>query len=117
MDWLSFGTQVDEMKTHSDNMQLEDMTIGISQKGMEKYREQLQHNLLISVVNEINNTQELETAINKNWQGQARDNFIEEFNKARKSIGEELKKEYSDLSARLIELEANYFSQDFRMMD
>ena len=118
MEWFDqFTSGVDSMKKYSDNMSLEDMTIGISKKGMESYREQLEHDLLISVVNEINDTEALEEAINKNWQGAARDRFIDDFNSARVEIGQDLKKEYNDLSARLTELESNYFAQDYMMIE
>ncbi len=115
--WMSGSTSVDSMKKYGDDMALSDMTVGISEKGMEKYREDLKHDLLNTVIKEINDTKALESAINKNWQGVARDRFIDDFNDAREKIGKDLNKEYKDLSARLVELETNYFAQDYYMLE
>lgn len=113
---FGFGNFQD-MKTGSSNMDIGDMTEGISAKGMEEYIESLKAYLLVETTKIINDTSALESAINAGWQGQSRDKFIEKFNEARSAISDDLKKEFKDLNNRLAELQINYFAQDSKMID
>lgn len=101
----------------SKNLGIDDLTIGVSRKGMEQYK----HELKISVLNEtkdkIDDVDNVVKAINNCWQGQARDKFLSQFAATREKIKEDLKREYNDLEQRLIELEHQYYDQDKSMME
>ena len=102
---LGFGTVADGI------------TEGISSGGMEDYLGKLQIDLLQSVSKALWEVQDLETAINKGWQGVSRDKFLEKFNSAIKATEEDLHDEYRDLVNKLSELSQNYYEQDAKMMD
>lgn len=109
--------RVDNMRTGNKDQGIADMTIGISHKGMETYLDELKVEILDDMTTVINDTQELENAINNGWQGQSRDKWMAKFNSMRKNIVSDLNKEYYDLLHRLEELEDNYFAQDAKMID
>jgi uncharacterized protein YukE len=119
MNYSSFKDlfDVNGMKTGGSNMDISEMTEGVSEKGMEDYIDSLKAYLLTETTKIINDTSALEAAINSGWQGQSRDKFIEKFNEARMAISMDLKREFNDLNNRLAELLANYFAQDSKMID
>ena len=112
----NFNDVVD-MAPGANNVGIDDLTIGISAAGMEEYKKNLKAYLLTQSVDKINDTSTLEAAINNGWQGASRDVFMEKFNQMRESIVNDLSKEFDDLSARLEELEEDYFAQDNKMID
>ena len=65
----------------------------------------------------LDDTADLEAAINRGWQGKSRDIFFEKFNAAIKATEEDLHAEYADLVNKLSELSQNYYEQDAKMMD
>ena len=93
------------------------ITEGISSQGMANYLDKLQVDLLQKVSETLDDTADLEAAINKGWQGRSRDIFLERFNAAIKSTEEDLHAEYADLVNKMSELSQNYYEQDAKMMD
>lgn len=96
---------------------IEEMTMGVSNAGMEAYKENLRLKIVDETINLIDNYQEVETELEKCWVGTSKDKFMKEFAVARESIKTDLKLEQNDLEERLLELEALYFKQDEEMMN
>lgn len=101
----------------NNNLQMGDLTIGVSKAGMDSYIENLKLEIITNTIQKMDNIQAIEAAINKGWQGESRDKFLTLFKKQRDLIKEDLKKEYKDLEFRLQELEASYYKQDKEMLD
>ena len=103
------------------NMDIDDMTIGVSAAGLNQYLESIKLNVLQAVCTEIDNVEEITNAINNCWQGAARDRFIEDFATARELIKEDLKSEYINLEVKfqsLVEImlridNASIYTNDF----
>ncbi len=92
------------------------ITEGLSKQGMEAYLDNLRLGILNDVGNALDNTDDLQQAINKGWQGVSRDKFVAQFNKAVETIKEDLAQEYADLVNKLSELAQNYYIQDANMI-
>lgn len=99
------------------SLDIQDLTIGISAKGMDDYKEELKASLLKTSKDKINNIADIETAINGGWQGISKDNFLKQFAAVRESICNDLDTEYKDLEFRLTQVEQAYFSIDKDLND
>lgn len=99
----------------SENLDIQDLGIGLSRDGMLNYIEAVRAELLIKVKEQINEVTDLEAAINGCWQGESRDAFLEDFKQKREEICKDLDKEYEDLKNRLLELGNNFYHQDRNM--
>lgn len=95
----------------------DDVSQGISKQGMEQYIEDLKADLLIKVSEKLEDTDAMAQAIARGWQGQSRDNFLDQFEKGIRAVQADLASEYSDLMMRLSELTRNYYEQDAKMVD
>ena len=102
--------------TKGENLGIDSLTIGVSRAGMEEYRESLKMHLLEETKTKLEDVAEIQTAIDNGWQGQARDQFLVDFDQQIGKIIEDLQKEYDDLDHRLIELSENYLNQDMNML-
>lgn len=96
---------------------LKNMTEGIDIKGMENLLEDLKLNLLEKVKDELRETDGIVNAFNKGWQGQARDMFFTNFEKAIGEVKDGLEAEYKDLVRKFGELTDNYYREDQKMID
>ena len=105
------------MSTNSTSLGIQDLTTGISQDGMESYKESLRAELLISSQEKIKNLAEVEAALNKGWQGVALDRFKKQMSTTAQKICEDLDAEYKDLEARLTDLQSAYFNADNNLME
>lgn len=102
---------------NSENLGIEDLTIGVSQAGMEQYREDLKMEMFDNTIKVIDdNFPEVVNVLNTAWQGVSRDRFIASMEKEIGSIKADLEYEKADLDHRLQELESNYFKEDERLM-
>lgn len=95
----------------------DDVSQGISKQGMEEYMENLKTDLLVKVNEQLEETDTMAQAIARGWQGQSRDNFLDQFEKGIRAVQADLLSEYSDLMMRLGELTKNYYAQDAKMVD
>ena len=102
--------------TGAQNVGIDSLTIGVSQQGMEEYREALRMSLLEDTKTKLQDVGAIQTAIDAGWQGVARDRFFQDFDQQIEKIIQDLQKEYEDLDHRLEELEENYFAQDNNMV-
>ena len=73
--------------------------------------------LLVGVSEKLAETDGIGTAIKAGWQGQARDKFLSDMNRAIAAIRKDLASEYTDVLKRLAELIDSYFDQDAKMME
>lgn len=102
---------------NSGNLGIDSLSIGVSKKGMDAYRDQVKIDLLTNVKKELDNRTDLEAALKKGWQGQSCQNYITNLNNDVSKIETDLEAEYNDLEYRLEELESNYFKQDSEMVE
>ena len=96
---------------------LDSMTEGISIEGMQQLLDDLRVNVLESVSTQLEQTEEIVSALNKGWQGAARDAFVLNFSKSIEEVKDGLNAEYRDLLRKFGELSDNYFNEDNRMVD
>lgn len=95
----------------------DDVSQGISKQGMEEYIQNLRTDLLTKVNEKLEDTDAMAQAIARGWQGQSRDNFLNQFEKGIRTVQSDLRSEYTDLLMRLSELTSNYYEQDAKMVD
>lgn len=89
---------------------------GVSTDGAVEYFKSLQTQLLTGVCDRIDDIQSITDALNKGWQGVARDRFDDQFRKAREQVKGDLMKEYNDLVSKLSELVTSFVEQDANMI-
>lgn len=104
------------IQTEAKDASIQELTTAIDSQGMQSYFESLKLHLLTEVVEDLEDTAEIENAINTGWQGVARDNFLTNLSKQITSIEEDLEKEYNNVEARMGELQSDYFNQDQNMV-
>jgi hypothetical protein len=63
---------------YSDNLNINDLSMGISSGGMERYKEQLKADILLETINKINDVDAIIESINGAWQVKSRDKFLED---------------------------------------
>lgn len=100
-----------------NDLGFEGISEGISKQGMEAYLEQLKLDLLNSVSEKLDDTQDMQNAINAGWQGASRDKFYRKFDTAIEATKEDLAAEYADLVNKLSELAQDFYAQDANMID
>ncbi len=101
-----------------DKLDLSALDIGISSTGMAQYREDLRASLLVSTTDKLNEEVEnILSVIDSGWQGVSRDRFERQLRNMCELMGEDLRKEYDDLEARLTELESFYYEQDLKLIE
>lgn len=74
-------------------------------------------NVMYTGNEKLEDTDAMAQAIARGWQGQSRDNFLDQFEKGIRTVQSDLKSEYSDLMMRLSELTRNYYEQDAKMVN
>lgn len=99
----------------SRDVNIKDMTYGVSSQGMEIYVKNLRTELITKCFDKLEDTKAVSDAIVKGWQGASRDKFLQSFENAIESVERDLRSEWVDLQYRLAELEVNYFKQDAQL--
>ena len=89
------------MGSGSTNLGIESLTTGVSKAGLDKYLEDLRTATLLVVSKEINNCDDVISAINNCWQGESRDRFLEAFKLMRQEIGNDINWEFRNLEEKL----------------
>lgn len=95
---------------------IESLSTGISASGMDEYLEGLRAKYITETSELIDDIADIQEAINNGWQGVAKDRFMTQFDIARTTVKNDLRKEYTNLEARLTELKAQYFETDKNMI-
>ena len=90
---------------------------GVSADGMNDYMESLKTKYITETRDLLDDVEEINNAINQGWQGVSKDNFMEQFEKAREVVKEDLDKEYQNFQNRLDELSAQYFETDQNLLN
>lgn len=97
-------------------LKIQDLSIGVSTKGLQTYKDKLEVELLDTVETKINAISGVTKALDRGWQGTSRDRFDAQFKAIRKKIIADLKDEYKNLEKRIDELAYNYVKQDMNMI-
>lgn len=79
--------------------------------------EYLKVDVLDKIIEKLDDTAAIETAINNGWQGVSRDRFMKMFSNSISVTARDLYHEFENLSKRLSELYQDYFTQDLNMLD
>ena len=106
-----------QFTTGSTEMSWEGTSEGVSRAGMEGYLEFLKLNVVEKVIEKLEATEEMNQVINKYWQGQSRDKFLQSFAKTINEVEEDIRSEFSDLADKLSDLYNSYIDQDRQMID
>ena len=106
-----------ENSMYAKDMSLSTMTEGISVEGMRDLKDGIYQKLVVAVGNKLSETKGIENAIRANWQGEARDIFLQNFAKSISAVKQDINAEYNDLLRKLGELLDNYFLEDKKMVD
>ena len=97
---------------------IDEMTIGVDKGGIESYKEQLKADLLTSVSDQLDSSQEaIVTAIKAGWRGASEEKFERDLDEAIKAIKRDLKEEYDDVSARIDDLQSYYYAEDSKLAE
>ncbi len=95
------------------DLNIGDVTYGISYSGIEQYKEDIKSKCLVEVKNLIEEHSALvRQAIDAGWNGESAKKFKELFNKRCDELVDALDSEYYNLESRLNELTTNYINQD-----
>lgn len=100
----------------SSSLSIQDLDIGVSKAGMEQYKEQIKSDLLITSKELLQNTSEIERAVNAGWQGVSKDKFLSDFKNAVDKICQDLENEHTNLQSVLENLEEIYYQVDASIM-
>lgn len=99
------------------DLTLENMTEGIDVQGMQQLLEDLRVNVLENISNQLEQTEGIVTALNRGWQGAARDAFLLDFSNKIEEVRNNLQAEYNDLNRKFGELADSYFNADSGMIN
>lgn len=98
------------------SQELTTMTEGISAVGMQNLHDSIKARLYEGVIQKLEETEEIQSALNKGWQGESRDKFLNEFSRGIDMVKSDLHKEYIDLAHKLGELTEYYYETDKEMI-
>lgn len=99
------------------DLNIGDLTYGISLKGADQYIEDIKAIVLDQVSSVIETEQKnVKTALDKGWAGTSREKFDQLFDAKCDELKEALKEEYLDLQSRLNELSNDFIEQDKNMI-
>ena len=93
------------------------LTVGFSVSGMEAYKDELRLHMLEEAKQQLSDYDLMKQELIRAWQGQARDRFIEEFDRSVEDVKNALDVEFKDLEQRLDDIKAFYLNQDANMMN
>jgi len=97
-------------------LSIQDLTLGVSHRGMEQWKSDLKSELLKESKRKIKDADNVEQKIKAGWTGKSEEQFEKMFKKSRETICDDLEKEYRHLEDRLEEVEDSYFDIDRQLM-
>lgn len=99
-------------KQNNTNVDIADLTQGMSRKGMGHYNFQLYRHLTVLVRDKLEDVSAIQTAVDAGWQGESRDKFLADFEANIRIVEDQIREAYDALYARIVELTSNYYKQD-----
>lgn len=102
--------------TQSTSMSFTNVSEGLDIDGMNNYIKFLQLDVLQKVIDQLEKTQGIQSAINLGWQGKSRDKFLTKFEEQIKATEKELTNEFEDLKTRMNDLARSFYTQDENML-
>lgn len=103
---------------NGSNIGIEDMTIGVSGKGMDDYADMLKMKILEDMKTELENQQEaIEKSVRSGWRGKSEETFEKLLDDEISKIKEDLEKEYADLAGKLQNTGKYYIDQDEKLAE
>lgn len=100
------------------NIGIEDMTIGVSGKGMDEYADMLRIKILEEIKSELENQQDaIVKSVQAGWRGKSEERFEKLLDDEVEKIKEDLEREYADLSGKLHDTSKYYSDQDEKLAD
>lgn len=100
------------------NIGIEDMTIGVSGRGMEEYSEMLRTRILTEISEELENQQEaIINSVRSGWRGNSEERFERLLGDEIDNIIEDLEHEYADLEGKLQDTGKYYVDQDEKLAE
>lgn len=99
------------------DMSFDEVSEGFSKQGLEGYVDYLKLKVVDVVTNELRTVNDINSAIDKGWQGKSRDLFLQKFDKLIEQTCEEIEAEFGNLVSRMSELAQNYYEQDAKMLE
>ena len=85
---------------------------GFSKQGIEEYLEQIKSIVLIEASEAVRNTSSIESACVANWEGKAREDFIDQLRKSAEFVAEQYSKLYNELLHEIHLIGASYSDFD-----
>lgn len=100
------------------NIGIEDMTIGVSGKGMDDYADMLKVKILDEMKHELETQQEaIVKSVQSGWRGKSEERFEKLLDDEIEAIEEDLEKEYADLTGKLQDTGKYYVDQDEKLAE
>lgn len=100
------------------NIGIEDMTIGVSGKGMDDYADMLKIKILEEMKTELENQKEaIVKSVQNGWRGKSEERFEKLLDDEIDKIIEDLEREYADLAGKLHDTSKYYVDQDEKLAD
>ena len=100
------------------NIGIEDMTIGVSGRGMEEYSEMLRTKILTEISEELETQREaIINSVRTGWRGSSEERFERLLRDEIEDIIDDLRQEYADLEGKLQDTGKYYVDQDEKLAD
>lgn len=100
------------------NIGIEDMTIGVSGRGMEDYSEMLRTKILREISEELETQRDaIIKSVQSGWRGRSEEGFERLLRDEVRKITEDLEHEYADLEGKLQDTGKYYVDQDEKLAE
>ena len=96
---------------------ISDLTIGVDANGASDYYDALNTNAIRKAREAVLNTNDVKSALETGWQGQAEFNFEKNLDNAAKAVDQELEKISNAIQSLITELVEDWATQDNQMVE
>lgn len=100
----------------SDGLTIDQMSIGVSSAGVEKYLENLKTDCFDKAIADLEKTSAIQSQLDAGWQGNAKIVFTEQMNESIQQLKEALESEYSSLEVQIRNIMNDYYTIDNSLM-
>ena len=102
----------------ADSVEIGDMTVGFSGKGMSDFSNALKELYVKQVCEELESLEkDILMELSKCWTGESKDKYVKRLSGGIEKIENELRAEWNDLSARLAEIGEFYIKEDKKLAE
>ena len=101
----------------NDNLNISDLSIGVSKTGIDEFMTDVTNNFMQKAVDAINNADAVITAINAGWQGVSRDAFLAQFETSRQKVCDAITQEELQLWNVISAIKGSYYMIDQELMN